>query len=189
MRALSWAALAATLLTGCSLRSCGPTTVSIRATPSPSATVSTSPSTSPGPGGGIALKATATINFRAGSFSSTYTLDSDSNPANGLVLSSRQAFLDLGSSSTQELRVTVIGGAAANSELSGPNQVLASFTDETTHQGGIATAGQGLCKLHLATFGAAGMSGSLDCENVAPLMGSSGQVNFQASIQARPAAG
>lgn len=131
----------------------------------------------------------ATITFRAGSFSSTYTLDSDSNPANGLVLSSRQAFLDLGSASTQELRVTVIGGAAANSDLSGPNQVLASFADETTHQGGIATVGQGLCKLHLATFGATGMSGNLDCENVAPLMGSSGQVNFQASIQANPAAG
>ena len=151
--------------------------------------MSTSPSTSPGPGGGIALKATATINFRAGSFSSTYALDSDANPANGLVLSSRQAFLDLGSSSTQELRITVIGGAAANSDLSGPNQVLASFADETTHQGGIATVGQGLCKLHLATFGATGLSGSLDCENVAPLMGSSGQVNFQASIQALPAAG
>lgn len=159
------------------------------ATPTPSAVASLSPSASAGPGGGIALKATATINFRAGSFSSTYMLDSDSNPANGLVLSSRQAFLDLGSSSTQELRVTVIGGGAANSDLSGPDQVLASFADEATHQGGIATTGQGSCKLHLATFGADGLSGSLDCENVAPLMGSSAPVEFQASIQATQAAG
>lgn len=137
----------------------------------------------------VALTATAMVGFRAGSFSSTYRLDSVSGNTNSLVLNSGAAVIDVGSSNTQELRVTVFGGASRNADLSGPNQLLASFNDEGTHQGGIATIGQGVCKLHVATFSAQGMSGTLDCQNVAPLMGSSAPAGFQASIQAKAAAG
>lgn len=141
---------------------------------------------SPGPGIAIALRARATVMFHAGGFTRQYQLDSDSNPANDLQLESGQAFLDLGSSNDQELRVTVVGSGAPGATLKGADQVLAFFTDEVARVGGIATVGQGTCTLALTRFGTTGMAGNLDCEDVAPLMGASGPVDFQASFDAVP---
>ena len=157
---------------------------------SPSPTLTAAPATgsspSSAPGLAVALKATASITFRAVGFTRSYTLDSDSNPANGLTTSSRQAFLDLGLSSGQELHVTVVGDGAPGATLRGATEILASFTDSVAHGGGIATVGQGTCTLALTRFGADGMAGTLDCENVAPLMGAAGPVGFTASIDAVP---
>lgn len=156
----------------------------------PSPAVSAAPATvssaSSAPGLAVALKATASITFQSAGFTKTYTLDSDSNPANGLTTSSGQAFLDLGTSSGQELHVTVIGDGAPGAMLRGATEILASFTDSVAHVGGIATVGQGTCTLLLTRFGPDGLAGSLDCENVAPLMGAGGPVGFTASLNALP---
>ena len=169
-------------------RPVGGTTPAASPTPSPAASASP-PSTlqSAGPGIAIALRATATITFRAGTFSREYQLASDSNPRNAVDLESRQAFLDLGATATQELSVTVIGGGSSGATLKGPNQVLASFDDSVAHVGGIATVGQGTCTLALTRFGRDGMAGMLDCEDVAPAMGATTPVSFKASLDAVPA--
>lgn len=154
--------------------------------PAASATPATVSSPSSARGLAIALKATASITFRAAGFTRSYTLDSDSNPANGLTTNSGQAFLDLGLSSGQELHVTVVGDGAPGATLRGATEILASFTDSVAHVGGISTVGQGTCTLALTRFGADGLGGFLDCENVAPLMGATGPVAFTASIDAVP---
>lgn len=133
---------------------------------------------------GIALKATATVTFHGAGFDRNYTLDSSGNAANGLTMESRQAFLDLGGPQAQELKVTVIGDAAAGAHLQGANQVLANFTDSVAKQGGIATQGQGVCTLDLTRFGSDGLAGNLDCENVVPDLGSTAPVSFRATIDA-----
>lgn len=159
--------------------------------PTPSAASSVSPTgltlQSVGPGIAIAVSATATVTFRAGTSSREYQLASGSNPRNALDLESRQAFLDLGTTATQELSVTVIGGGAPGATLKGPSRVLASFDDSVAHVGGIATVGQGTCTLTLSRFGQDGMAGMLDCEDVAPVMGAASPVSFQASLDAVPA--
>jgi hypothetical protein len=182
-RATAMCCVALVALAACastsSTRSSG-TTPTSAAAPTPSAQ-------SPGPGIGIALKATATISFQSGGFSRQYQLSSGSNSANAIDLESHQAFLDLGASGIQELRVTVVGDGAPGVTLQGPRQVLASFEDAVAHVGGIATVGQGSCILMLTRFGTDGMAGSLDCQNVAPSLGSASPVSFQASLDAVPA--
>jgi hypothetical protein len=169
------------------LAACASTSSTRSAGTSPATTEATTPSAqSPGPGIGIALNATATISFQSSGSSRQYQLTSGSNPANALDLESHQAFLDLGSSGTQELRVTVVAGGAPGVTLQGPSQVLASFEDAVAHVGGIATVGQGSCTLMLTRFGSDGMAGSLDCQNVAPSLGSASPVSFQASLDAVP---
>src|SRR5262249_22444320 len=79
LRCSSWAALAVTMLTACSIRTCNPRPQP--STPSPSPSVTTSA------GNAVALKATATITFQAANFNSTYKLESRSNPENTLTLS------------------------------------------------------------------------------------------------------
>ena len=190
VRLLRLASIAAVIL---ALAACAKplsSTASARS-PTPSAAPSVSPPGSTlqsvGPGIAIALRATATVTFRAGTFSREYQLASGSNPRNALDLDSRQAFLDLGATATQELSVTVIGGGSPGATLKGPSRVLASFDDSVAHVGGIATVGQGTCTLTLSRFGQDGMEGLLDCEDVAPAMGAAAPVSFQASLDAVPA--
>ena len=135
----------------------------------------------------IALKGSARVTFQAAGFTREYQLASNANPGSGLDPEGRQAFLDFGTLETQELRVTVIDGGAAGATLKGPNQVLASFEDSVAHMGGIATVGQGTCTLSLTVFGAAGITGELDCQDIAPLMAAGGPVSFRASLDAVPA--
>jgi hypothetical protein len=179
-----WACCVALL----ALAACASTSASHTAGTSPTSELAATPSAqSAGPGIEIALKATATISFQSSGFSRQYQLASGSNLANSLDLESHQAFLDLGSSSTQELRVTVVGGGAPGVTLQGPREVLASFEDTVARVGGIATVGQGSCTLMLTRFGSDGMAGSLDCQNVAPSLGSASPVSLQASLDAVPA--
>lgn len=70
--------------------------------------------------------------------------------------------------------------------MKGPNQILAAFGDLVEH-GGIATVGRGQCTLALPRFGTDRLAGSLDCENVATLVGAVGPVSFQASVDGIPA--
>ena len=134
----------------------------------------------------IALKGSARVFFRAGNFEQSYSLQTESGQTNSIDPGGGQAYLDFGSSSTQRLGVTVVGGGASGATLKGPDKVLALFDDSVAREGGISTVGQGLCVFALTEFGSGGLGGELDCENVAPAMGASAPVRFQASISMTP---
>ncbi len=157
------------------------------ATPSPSPSPSLTSSAPPLAGGALAIKGTASLTFQAGSFSRDYQLVTDPNQPSAVNLGSHQAYLNLWVPGKQDFHVYVIDGAAPGAHLSGPNQVLASFSDTDAHIGGIATVGQGICTLDLTKFGAGGMTGSFDCENVAGSMASTTPVSFRGSIDTVPA--